>query len=893
MVEAVTGSQMDSEIRTAFIDPHADAKDDGARLVVQEPEIGALQGRYVVLEKIGRGAMGCVLRAYDPKLQREVALKIVSGWTLDPHARERMMREAQAMAQLSHPHVVALHDVEESEVGVVLVMEFICGQTMRRWTVQAERPWQEIVAHMLQAGRGLAAAHDAGLLHRDFKPENVLVADTGTVKVTDFGLAKVTTPRSLSGDSHTELPLGPGDSMTSSALDVALTRVGAVVGTPRYMAPEQHRGQDLGPAADQYAFCVSLWEALTGEPPHRAKSTKALLREKLQGPPPWPSQAPGLPSGLVDALRRGLAPEPAERFATMELLLAALDHDPRRQRNRWLAAFGGIGLVGAIGLGGWSWSMARTQTCAGAREHLAGVWDEAVATDVRTAMLGSGGSFTGPAWERTRAELDRYADAWTAMHTEACEATAVRAEQSTQMLDLRMGCLHRARLELEAVTAVLTNADLDVTRNAADVVGSLSSLDRCADTKALSADVDPPTPEQAEVVARIRKHLAEADAEAEAGRYSRSQQLVEEAERALAQTDYGPVVTEVEYGVGGSLDYLGRYEDAAVRLHVALESAARWRQWDLMQEIAEELVFVVGCELRRMAEGRQLWTLSLGLAMGDPLREASARNSFASVLMLEGKLAEAEAEYRRGLELRQQSPHSDDVEIAISMGNLAQVLTVRGEYDAAEIEIRRGMALVREALGPDHPTVALFLNNLAQVLTAQAKNEEAEASLRRALELMEEALGSEHPEVALAMGNLAMVLYAQGKLDESESLTRQALAIRERVLEPGHHDIGHALNSLANILHGQARYAEAEVELHKALEILENVLGPEHADVAQSRSNLGLMLNAQGQSAAAEVQMRKALSIWQRALGPDHTSVGIGHNNLALIFFDAGRLDEA
>ncbi len=270
-----------------------------------EPEAGAgtTLGRFVVLEEVGRGGMGRVLRAYDPKLQREVALKVLRGEMLRGEGHARLVREAQAMARLSHPNVVAVYDVEDTPRGVVLVMELVDGVTLQRW-LRTERAWREVLASFVDAGRGLAAAHAQGLLHRDFKPANVLVASDGRVKVTDFGLAKSAPdgPASIQRASASFPSVDPS-LLESSEVSIAdeLTHAGTVIGTPKYMAPEQHCGEPLDAAVDQYAFCVVLWEALAGvwpfappgsEPePERERDDpyRDVVRRKLAGPGAWPT----------------------------------------------------------------------------------------------------------------------------------------------------------------------------------------------------------------------------------------------------------------------------------------------------------------------------------------------------------------------------------------------------------------------------------------------------------------------------------------------------------------------------------------------------------------------------------------------------------------------------
>jgi serine/threonine protein kinase len=249
-----------------------------------ETPVGRPIGRYFVIGELGRGGMGLVVRAYDPKLQREVALKILRTSAMTKEAGARMVREARAMAKLSHPNVVAVYDVDEDpKWGTVVAMEYVAGTTLKGWARKHRHEVRAIVEAYVQAGRGLAMAHAAGLLHRDFKPDNVLLGDDGRARVTDFGLARVDAGGRDSSMSGTWTGRPPALSLPPS-----LTAVDTVLGTPRYMAPEQHGAEPLTPAADQFAFCVSMWESLTGMPPYVASSLELLVERKHDGPPPWP-----------------------------------------------------------------------------------------------------------------------------------------------------------------------------------------------------------------------------------------------------------------------------------------------------------------------------------------------------------------------------------------------------------------------------------------------------------------------------------------------------------------------------------------------------------------------------------------------------------------------------
>ena len=311
--------------------------------VAQRPQrvltVGDRVGRYLVLTTLGTGGMGVVFAAYDPQLDRKVALKLLrAGITYNTKdARTRLRREAQAIAQLSHPNVVNVYDVGATEEGdLYIAMEFVEGDTLTTWLKKYPRTWREIVDVFLQAARGLIAAHGVGLLHRDFKPDNVLVGGDGRVRVMDFGLA-----RSLIVPDEAA---GPRPEM--AALNVELTATGTVLGTPRYMAPEQLTTPNIDARADQFSFCVALYEALYGTHPLPGATSVSMLEknEKALAPP----DGTKIPASIARAVQRGLDRDPAKRFHAMSTLIAELVPPPRRSPVRYAA----LALVGLVLLGG-------------------------------------------------------------------------------------------------------------------------------------------------------------------------------------------------------------------------------------------------------------------------------------------------------------------------------------------------------------------------------------------------------------------------------------------------------------------------------------------------------------------------------------------------------------
>jgi serine/threonine protein kinase len=308
---------------------------------------GTKIGRYVSIEKLGSGGMGVVWAAYDPELDRRVAVKLLRNDGRSAKRREvarlRLQREAQAMAKLSHPNVVTVHDVGTHEGQIFVAMAHLGGGTLKQYFERSKPGWERVVELMCSAGDGLLAAHKAGLIHRDFKPENVLLDDEGHPLVVDFGLVRATeaTSEDLRDTAQDD------ERASSGALSTSVTRAGAVMGTPAYMAPEQHMGREATEVSDQFSFCVTLYEGLFGRSPFPARTLIGLAERVLAGKIEPPPADNNVPAHIRQALLRGLSLDPADRFASMTDLLAALRDDRARRRRRTLTsvAMGGAAAI--------------------------------------------------------------------------------------------------------------------------------------------------------------------------------------------------------------------------------------------------------------------------------------------------------------------------------------------------------------------------------------------------------------------------------------------------------------------------------------------------------------------------------------------------------------------
>jgi len=424
----------------------ARASGDAARELALALAPGQRLGRFMILGPLGEGGMALVLRAYDPELDRKVAIKVMRADLYGERAsigQQRMHREAMALARLSHPNIVQVFEVGSVPGGVFIAMELVQGVNLRTWLKGQARSWREVVEVFRQAGAGLQAAHRAGIIHRDFKPDNVLVGDDGRVRVLDFGLAR----------PEGEAELQERGPLTASG-EQLVTQAGSLIGTPAYMAPEQHLGLSADVRSDVFGFCVSLHEALYGQRPFVGATADEVRRRVLTGEITAGPRDAGVPAWLRALVQRGLQGDPELRHASMDAVVAELSRDHAATLRRWGvgAAFVGL-LVGWVGTSVVSSDRSR---CDEVAARFAGVWDPGRRAEVGAALVGSGVANAAATWARVAPALDAYAVAWVSEATARCLAEEGDERVHNELAQL---CLERRHAEVAALVDVLARSD--------------------------------------------------------------------------------------------------------------------------------------------------------------------------------------------------------------------------------------------------------------------------------------------------------------------------------------------------------------------------------------------------------------------------------------------------
>ncbi|MBP6633817.1 MAG: serine/threonine protein kinase [Kofleriaceae bacterium] len=888
--------------------------------------LGATIGRYQLRRLLGQGGMGVVYAAHDPELDREVALKVIRAGASDT-ADVRLLREGQAIARLVHPNVVAVHDVGRAAEGrLFIAMELVDGQPLSEWIAQA-RAWREVVRVLGAAARGLIAAHQAGLVHRDFKPANVFLGADGRVKVGDFGLARADGPApATEAGAGVELP------------SPDLTQSGALVGTPAYMAPEQLAGQPASAASDQFALAVTLYEALYGERPFAGGSLAALIDtvSSEQVRPPRPGR--DVPRWLRAAVVRGLRTDPRQRHPSVAALLAAIERDPAARRRRVVAASTALGLAALAGGVVVRGAVTTGDRCARVGAELDAAWTPRRREEVRAAFIAVAQPYAAAALDRALTGLDARVDAWRAMRRSSCQATATGAQTEAQ-LGVREVCLTQRRIELEAVIARLAQADAAVVARVDEVLPRPGALAPCADLAALSVAVPPPADAatRAEVV-RLERVLAEAGVRGRLGDYAAGQAAADAAVRAAEPLGYPPIHARALLLAGGLAMRLGQPAEAERLLTSASLAAEAGRDDRTRTSALIGLVRAVGLEQRRHADGLA-WARHADAVVArlgaDPALAADLDADRALVLAASGDHAGARTALERVYAVRKRAAAVEPEALAAAATNLGNHLARDNELTRALSLLEEALALRQQLYGPRHPEVAAADFNLGVLAMNAGDPVAAEAAFRRALEVRQEVLPADHPDLAKSLGNLGTILRDQRKYDEALALFARAEAIATRnfpadsprliiplynlgathllardlpaaraALERALAIAGAAgqaesaeaaavTASLAQVATGQGKLDEARTLLERALAIDRALWGPAHPNVAADLDVLGDFHDGQGQHALAEAAYRQALAIKEQALGKDHVDLAITLSNLGSQVFERGRLDEA
>jgi serine/threonine protein kinase/tetratricopeptide (TPR) repeat protein len=812
---------------------------DSEEEAAYELERGTRVERYILLKPVGHGGMGVVYAAYDPDLDRKVALKLLRPDKRTPEGhtgRDWILREAQAMARVTHPNVISVYDVGTYGSQIFVAMEFIHGVTLSDWIRQKGHTWQETLRVFLEAGQGLKAAHRAGLVHRDFKPANVLVGESGRVCVLDFGLARLAEEAEAAEEALTgEAPRVQAQAGDKLALDLP-DKKNMIVGTPQYMPPEQYLDSVVDARADQFSFCAALYWALFRKRPFEPRDLARTASDSARGgtgseEEAWrrlphavaarepPTDSP-VPAWARRAVMRGLSLHPDDRFPSMGELLEALSQGQRRtQRRGALAVIGGSLALAAAGVGLYAFHQSRL--CAGAESLVASAWGPQARQKLEAAFTATGRPFAAETALKVANTLDRYAADWAGMHTEACEATRVRGEQTEDLLSVRMVCLERRRQELGALVGLLGEADAKVVDKAVDAAAALSSLSPCQDIVSLAEQ--PPLPADPAVRATIERlggQIAQVKALDAAGRFKAGLELARQLEPEVEATAYLPLQAELRYHQGWLMMQQGQPQDSIRTFEQALSAAESSRSDRLRLVVLSKLIYVFATNGH--PEEAERW----GKAATAILRRLGGEPALAIDLT----------------------------------ANLGSVALLRGRYQEAWDYFDRARAQAERTLGPEDPKRAKLTFNLGLAAMNLKDSPRAITLLEQALRQTEAAKGKQHPEMATRHTTLASAYRESGDLDRALTHVQEALAVRRGTLGREHPAVADTLDELGMSFLALKRYDDSLTTFREALAIKSKALGEDHAQLSYSYDGIGQALLGQGNAAEAITSLRKALS---------------------------------
>ena len=809
----------------------------------EPPRVGSKIGRYELRALLGAGGMGHVYEAYDGELDRAIALKVLRPELAVAQAlADRLLRESRLMAKVVHPSVITVYDVGREGDTVFIAMELIRGETLGAYVRREKRDWRTIIELFERAGAGLAAAHRAGIVHRDFKPDNVLVEVTADhvtrVVVTDFGIARAT---SMVDDVDA--------SVIVRGSDPRMTATGAAMGTPAYMAPEQLGGAAVDLRADVFAFAVSIWEALFEARPFPGDTVEDIRVSMMKT-----LRAPfGLvPRGLVRVIERGLAIDPRDRWQDMTTFVRELTKLRLRRRHVRIAA----GIARLVALGSTAAVLIARPAIDDPCSHAKLEYDEkALASAIDDAKVR----------DTVVKAVATNVRAWRETHRSTCKADRRPAQSSTTT-----ACLEARKIEL---TGYVADVIADHGTFALQYGGVLGDPTKCAapPQSLLTAKI-PADPVVRRQVTALRYRGFAAEVLRDKADFKTA---LAEAQKLVVDTEHAwPLVHAEALYFLGTVQSLGGDSKAAIPV---LRKAAAIAETAHHDYIAANcwIQLVISSTFDEGTPERGLEYATYAKAAIDRLGQPHLLMTMyeyarGTTLVELDRIDEAEQALRHSVELAEK--YVPD-QLPQSIQGLGYLYEQQGRFREAVDAYRRALEKLPNTGSGVMSGMIVFRQRLAINLSLLGQLEEAEAESRRAVELAEQALPPEHSDHAEARANLAQVLHTAGKLDEALTETRRALVQIAKVKGDRNERYGEVLQLEGTILSDLERYSEAVPKFERACDIIAFQSGEKASPLAQCYLSECVALSGLGKNKEALALIEKALPILSRAFGEPHPEV--------------------
>jgi len=832
--------------------------------------------------------MGVVYAAYDPKLDRKIALKLVLGISPQQSSLQRLLREAQALARLSHPNVVSVHDVGSVGNQLFIAMEFVEGVTLSEWILE-ERTFEERLDVLRAAGRGLAAAHAAGLLHRDFKPDNVIVGIDGRVRVMDFGMARADTldlPEESVAVATTTA--GTHTLSSSNALSTKLTQPGAIMGTPAYMAPEQFVGAGSDARSDQFAFFVVVFEVLFGTHPYDTSTLAALTSRAVMGVPVRVPAAGNVPFSIRRAIERGLATNRDERFADMNQAIETLSLTPDRGRLKGLVAATILASLTAWA----SVSIGHQDPCAAAGEAIQRSWNDEARASIQRAFKATGAPFAIATADRTIEALDRVSREHADLRREVCEATHVEGTQSEGLLDRRMECLEHHRLRLEGLVSVLGSANIEAASNAFEAISLLPRASDCLLISSAEQLAPPPSEEKTDEVTRLTEVLARAQAQFVAGDEPQATALLAAEVEAVEAVDYLPLRAEfhrvqamvhVKDGDGGTMELL-----QALSLSMELG--------DDKLSLENLTSFVYNAIAGDKLDQAEMWLAlaqSLAAHRGNRISEQILLEKARAIYMgARGDRAGRVDHLSKALTLQLKSDPDDRLAIANIHCSLGLALIISGDPRSSEDHYQQCVDVHTALFGSGHPLTASGYMGLAGAARKRGDIEGALSWNERALVSLQKSYGEHSILLAGDYGDFALSLAAADEYERSEEYFRRSLNLMEG--KPDYRrTYTKILSNYGVMLWFAGRFDDALKIQEDILDKYAELTDVSPLDIATAEGNLAATLSSLEQYEESLTHHASALASFTTFLPPGDPSFGVAYFDYAMPLLALNRFDEA